>query len=71
MINVSMLTTPLARSAAAGRDSGMPGVWIAADTPEAAQSFVRSPARPSDTSIAALAWLRTAAASALRGCGTR
>ena len=36
--------------------AGLPlQVAMAADTPEAAHSFARSPARPSDTSIAALA----------------
>ena len=41
--------------AAAGAESGMLGASMAADTPEAAQSLARSPASPSDTSIAALA----------------
>ena len=46
-------------------------ISITADTPDAAQSFVRSPASPSDTSIAALACSRIALASTLRGCGIR
>ena len=41
--------------AAAGADNGMLGASITADTPDAAQSLARSPASPSDTSIAALA----------------
>ena len=41
-----------AAPAAAG-DSGTRGASMAADTPDAAQSLARSPARPSDTSIAA------------------
>ena len=62
---------PAPAALAAGADSGMLGASMTADTPDAAQSLARSPASPSDTSIAALAWSRTALASALRGCGTR
>ena len=46
-----MPTVPRATKAAAGADKGMLGASIAAETPEAAQSLARSPARPSDTSI--------------------
>ena len=68
----SMPTTPRASNARGRRPTAeCCAASMAADTPDAAQSLARSPARPSDTSIAALAWSRTAFASALRGCGTR
>ena len=46
----------------AASDSGIDARSITADTPDTPQSLVRSPARPSDTSIAALAWSRTISA---------
>ena len=41
------------------------------ETPDASHSLARSPASPSDTSIAAVACRRIASAIALRGCGSR
>ena len=46
-----MLTAPLARSAAAGRDKGMPGVWIAADTPEADYEAFAQDARKAGVAV--------------------
>ena len=64
--------SPRASKAPAAADNGMLGASITADTPDAAHSFARSPARPSDTSIAALSVVADRhAANALRGCGTR
>ena len=48
----------------AASDSGIDARSITADTPDTPHSLVRSPARPSDTSIAALAYSRTISASA-------
>ena len=69
-------TSPVRRCRArpdpcAASESGTDGRSITADTPDTPQSLARSPARPSDTSIAALAWSRTISARATRGCGTR
>ena len=52
-------------------DSGTRATSMSAETFETRQSLARSAARPSDTSIAAVACVRTASASALRGCGRR
>ena len=60
----SMLRCRQCRATAdrAAADSGIDSRSIAAETPETPHSLARSPASPSDTSIAALAWSRTIAA---------
>ena len=65
MVSISLGSACNAVRAAA--DSGTRAASISAATPEARHSLARSPASPSDTSIAAVAYVRTASASALRG----
>ena len=61
----------VATTALAASESGTRATSTSAATPETRHSLPKSPARPSEMSIAAEAWIRTASASALRGCGTR
>src|SRR5262249_5656454 len=71
-VRIASISAGSAASAVrAARDSGTRATSMIASTRAVRHIFARSPASPSEMSIAPLALRRSASASALRGCGTR